>query len=199
MEFMLMNNGIRRFHQRKVEARILREMSDLQDKKKILEIGCGNGYGTYLINLLFKPAEIEAIDLDPRMIKRAKKNAKKTDLLNVNYQEASVTDLPFEDEAFDAVVDFGIIHHVRNWEDAIKECARVIKEGGQFIVSDVSIETWQAFIGRIYRHFSDHPYDSMYTVYEFVDSVKRNDFDIIHLRKKYDKFFPFFFVLAKKN
>jgi len=147
LEYAAMNSKIRAFHQRKVETRILRELSDLPNNKKILEIGCGNGYGTYLINEFFKPSEINAIDFDPRMIKKARKSASKRDLLHVNYQEASVTALPFDNDEFDAIIDYGILHHIPNWEDAIKECKRVLKKGGQFILDDLSLDTWGTFWG----------------------------------------------------
>lgn len=199
IEYVAMNTKLRAYYQRKVEARILRELSDLPIAKKILEIGCGNGYGTFLIQKLFKPAEINAVDIDPRMIKRARKNAQKRNLLNVTYQEASVTELPFESEMFDAILNFAIIHHIPNWEDAIKECARVLKKGGQFISEDLSLETWKAFYGKICKHLLDHPYASLYTVDEFADSLKRNGFNVIRLKKKYVKTFPFFFVVAIKN
>lgn len=38
LEYAAMNSKIRAFHQRKVETRILRELSDLPTNKKILEI-----------------------------------------------------------------------------------------------------------------------------------------------------------------
>lgn len=81
------------------------------------------------------------------MIKKARKSASKRDLLDVNYQEASVTALPFDNDEFDAIIDYGILHHIPNWEDAIKECKRVLKKGGQFILDDLSLDTWGTFWG----------------------------------------------------
>ncbi len=67
------------------------------------------------------------------------------------------------------------------------------------LVDDLSLETWQTFYGRIYKVLLEHPYDTMYTVDEIVDSLKRNGFIVSHFKKKYKKIAPFFFVNAIKQ
>src|SRR3989338_7661638 len=93
IEFFLMNNPIRKLIQDKIEAKMLRKASNLPKEKNVLEIGCGNGTGTLLINKYFSPKLISAIDLDPRMIRKAKNKVK---LSNVNFEVGSATKLPYK-------------------------------------------------------------------------------------------------------
>jgi ubiquinone/menaquinone biosynthesis C-methylase UbiE len=44
----------------------------------------------------------------------------------------NVTTIQAADESFDAVFDFGVIHHVPAWEDAIREVRRVLEPGRYF-------------------------------------------------------------------
>lgn len=142
-EFWLMNNPARAFIQR-FEARKLRKMSDLKEGKNILEIGCGQGVGTQLIKTYFKPQRIQAIDLDPKMIQRAKRRIKDS---HVHFEVGDASQLRFKDNSFDAIFDFGIIHHIPNWRDCLKELYRVLKPGGQLIMEDLSIDTFQTRLG----------------------------------------------------
>ena len=41
------------------------------------------------------------------------------------------------DGEFDAVVEYGILHHVPHWQQALKEIARVLKPGGTFYFEDI--------------------------------------------------------------
>ena len=173
----------------------MQRASNLQPNKKILEIGCGNGFGTYLIWKYFKPREIQAIDLDPRMIRRARR---KYDSI-AHFEVASVTDLPFSDEEFDAVINFGIIHHVPIWENAIGECARVLKQNGKFISEDLSKETWYPPIGKLFKMLSDHPYDLMYNISEFISALEKYNLELKYFLLKYLHIFPFFSLVAIKE
>ena len=190
-----MNNKIRAWHQERIEVRILKSAANLNTNKKVLEIGCGNGFGTYLIWKYFQPREIQAIDLDPRMIWRARKRYGSI----AHFKVASVTDLPFSDDQFDAVINFGIIHHVPIWERAIEECARVLKHKGKFISEDLAKETWRPPIGRLFKLLADHPYDLMYKISEFISALKRNNFQLEYFQLKYPHIFPFFSLVAIKQ
>ncbi len=123
-EFFAMNNPVRAFIQDKIEAYNLRKLSDLEDGKTILEIGCGNGKGTKLIRKYFHPKKVYAIDLDKKMIDIAVKNYKDSSIL---FEVGDASSLRFKENQFDAIFDFGIIHHIPNWKDCLKELKRVIE------------------------------------------------------------------------
>ena len=165
IEYWLMNNPVRAFVQRHYEApRLARLATGKADN--VLEIGCGQGAGARIIFDLFSPGRYSGIDLDPRMIQRAIK--KSTSLPNATFAEGDVSQLDFADSTFDLVVDFGIVHHVPNWRNALAEIHRVLQVGGEFLFEDLSLDTWERGIGIPFRKILDHPYDKMFRKQEFV-------------------------------
>ena len=104
------------------------------------------------------------------MIVRARKKAGA--LPNAIFLEGDVTNLALPDATFDLVVDFGIVHHVPNWREALAEVHRVLKIHGEFLFEDLSLETWERGIGIPFKRITDHPYDQMFRKQEFIDELK---------------------------
>ncbi len=68
------------------------------------------------------------------------------------------------DNSYDAIFDFGIIHHIPNWQACLKELHRVLKPSGYPCIDDGSIESFtKTAFGRFLRSILDHPYEHMYT------------------------------------
>ncbi len=196
LEFMLMNNPVRRLLQDKIEARKLRTLSSLPQNKVILEIGCGSGYGSRLIKKYFHPREIQALDLDPRMIALAKKRGSDP---SISFRVGSAARLPYKDRTFDAVIEFAIIHHIPDWKNCLKELQRVLRPGGEIILEDLSRETFETTLGKMYKKVLQHPYSKMYYREEFVEYLQELGFKI-KVKKVYSPFhlLQYFIVVAQK-
>jgi SAM-dependent methyltransferase len=72
--------------------------------------------------------------------------------------------------SFDAVVDFGILHHVPNWQAAVAEIGRVLRPGGRFYFEEVSR---QALDRRAYRALFAHPWENRFSRGEFVGELEQ--------------------------
>lgn len=89
----------------------------------MLEVGCGRGVGMEIL-LSLGAAHVTGFDLDPRMVTLAQQRvAKYGDRVRVFVGDAEVIDAP--DASFDAVVDYGIIHHIPNWPQALSAKAEL--------------------------------------------------------------------------
>ena len=176
IEFSFVNSRIRAYFQDKFELKEIRRLSTLSSDKLVLEIGCGNGGGARLIKKYFSPLKIYAIDFDQRMIDIAKDNNTDESII---FELGDACNLRFKDGQFDAVFDFGVIHHIPNWEDCIKELKRVLKIGGELIIEDYSIETFETTTGKILRKLTNHPYERMYKRNELIECLKRSGFEIM--------------------
>ena len=194
VEFLLMNNLVRNLIQEYIEIKRLRNFSTLPLNKTALEIGCGTGNGSRLIMKYFQTKKIYATDLDERMINIAKrKNA--DDSIIFEMQDA--TNLKYENNSFDAVFDLGVIHHIPNWKDCLKELKRVLKPNGQLVIEDLSIETFSTPFGKFMKKVLEHPYILMYKEDEIVKHLEKIGFKIM-AHKRYHSLIKYFVVVAQK-
>ena len=153
VEFALMNNPVRAAIQRRIEARRLLEMGGVMRGGTALEIGCGRGVGVEIILDLFGAERVDAFDLDPRMIDRARGRLRDRGT-RVRLWTGDATSVPADSGTYDAVFDFGIIHHVPGWRDAVAEVGRVLRPRGRFYAEEV----FGKFISRRFvKRLLEHP------------------------------------------
>jgi len=98
--------------------------------KRVLDAGCGAGYGT--AELAQAAASVVGADIAPEAIDFARENYR---LANLRFEQASCTALPHGESCFDLVVAFEVIEHLANWRELIREARRVLAQDGQFVVS----------------------------------------------------------------
>ena len=195
LEFIAMNSLIRSFIQERYELRILRSMRLKKSFQSVLEIGCGNGNGTRLIRKYFAPDNITARDRDEKMIKIAQKRNKDSTVI-FKIMDAANLDLP--DKQFDAIFNFGIIHHIPEWRECLNELKRVLKPDGEILIEDLSLDSFTTDIGKFWKILSDHPYESMYTAKEFKEYLSEIGFNIINYKESNPlKLVKFFSLNAK--
>jgi len=171
VEKYLMNNPIRAAVQRHYEAPLLERIGGRLDGMRVLEIGCGRGVGTEILLNRFGAAFVHAVDIDPDMVGLAQNRLARYIPERVKVEVADATQIPVTDNAFDAVVDFGIIHHIPVWQDAIPEIVRVLKPGGRFIFEEVTkhaLDRW------FYRTFLEHPKENRFSAEEFVAALEEH-------------------------
>ena len=175
IETAMINSSARRSLQRYYEAPLLARLGGRVAGGRALEIGCGSGEGTRLILDKFGAARVDAVDLDPAMIKRARRRLARYGSDRVRLAVGSATDLRAavdgQDASYDAVFEFGIIHHVEDWRAVLAEVARVLRPGGRFFFEEV---TATALARRSYRALFDHPEEDRFTAGEFLAECGRH-------------------------
>jgi len=96
----------------------------------ILEVGCGEGYGTNLLSQ--NVAKIIGLDVDKNTIAYA---SKKYESENCVFRVYDGVKIPFEDNTFDAVISFQVIEHIQDDINYILEIYRVLKRDGFFFLT----------------------------------------------------------------
>lgn len=170
IERMLINSRARAFVQRWYEAPLLERLGGYVNGKRVLEIGCGRGVGTEIIFERFGAASVHAFDIDARMIEQTRRRLARysPDHLHLGVGDAAA--IKAEDESYDAVFDFMILHHVLDWQRAVSEINRVLRPGGWFFFEEV---TSHALNHWSYRAFFSHLTDNRFSAKEFVTEVER--------------------------
>ena len=166
------NSFIRRFVQRR-QARQWRAIRPMPPGGDMLEIGCGNGAGARIIMTLFTPQKFTALDPDPAMLALARKRLAQS---IAEVAEGNAEDLPFESARFDAVFNFGILHHVEGWPKAIAEVARVLRPGGAFYIEEIFPDL---YAGAVLRHIVAHPAQGRFYPLEFKESLREAGLDLL--------------------
>lgn len=96
---------------------------------KILDLGCGNGISTRMLNQV--GFDVVGTDISPLFLEEAK-NWENDSL---RYQVCDVIELPFENESFDVICSNELIEHLPDVETALKEMIRVVRNGGYILLS----------------------------------------------------------------
>lgn len=160
----LMNNPVRAALQRHWEAPLLRRLGGSVQGMHVLEIGCGRGVGTEIILNQFGAASVVAVDVDPAMVRLAEARLRRFGR-RVRLEVGDAASLQAADAEFDAVFDFGIIHHIPAWRDAVRQVARVLRPRGRFFFEEV---TERALDRWFYRTFLDHPTSDRFSGVQFI-------------------------------
>lgn len=98
---------------------------------RLLEVGCG--MGTDILQLARMGLEVTGVDLTESGIGLAERRfalyGSEADL-----RVADAESLPFDDESFDLVYSFGVLHHTPDTGKAVAETHRVLKKGGKAFI-----------------------------------------------------------------
>ncbi len=112
----------------------------LEAGMSLLDCGCGPGTITVDLAETVSPGEAVGIDPEAKQIKAAQSYASERGIANVRFQIASVHELPFQDESFDAVFMHAVCDHISDVPKAFGEIRRVLKKGGVLGVRSGDIE-----------------------------------------------------------
>ena len=103
-------------------------------------VDLGSGRGTDAIRLAELVGEkgfVYGIDVAGGMLKKARKNATKLNVTNIDFIKAELDDLPIKTASVNLVISNCTINHASDKEAVWKEVFRILKKGGRFVVSDI--------------------------------------------------------------
>jgi ubiquinone/menaquinone biosynthesis C-methylase UbiE len=174
LERLFILSPVRALMQKHVEARRLYQMGGDVKGARVLETGCGPGFGIDLIYSRFKASAVDAFDLDQKMILgthrfQVKKNRR------TRLWVGNVRSIPVAGSRYGAVFNFGALHHVVDWRAALDEIYRVLKPGGKFYCEEIL--RWyitHPIIGKL----MDHPQQDRFDEPEFIDALEKTGFRV---------------------
>jgi len=97
---------------------------------RVLDIGCGTGYGT--AELAQQAQTVTGIDVSDDALTYAREHYP---IPNTKFFAASATAVPFSSASFDLITAFEVIEHLDNWHDLLIEARRLLHPNGTFLVS----------------------------------------------------------------
>ena len=168
VEGAVMNNPVHAAVQRRFEVPRLLAMGGPMRGGRALEVGCGRGLGTEWILDRLGASRVDAFDLDPHMVERARARlARRGERVRLWVGSATSIDAP--DRAYDSVFDFGVLHHIPRWRGALGEIQRVLRPGGRFYAEEV-LE--RVILHPFWRRVLDHPLEDRFDAPAFASALE---------------------------
>jgi demethylmenaquinone methyltransferase/2-methoxy-6-polyprenyl-1,4-benzoquinol methylase len=145
------------------------DLLDIESDDRVLDIGCGTGFATE--GLLERVDTVYGLDQSPHQLEKAYEKFGKRDG-PVNFHLGDAERLPFHDDTFDVVWSSGSIEYWPNPVDALQECRRITRPGGQVLIVGPNYPNstvFQKLADAIMLFYDEREADRMFRDAGFVD------------------------------
>ncbi|MEO6548364.1 MAG: 1-acyl-sn-glycerol-3-phosphate acyltransferase [Ferruginibacter sp.] len=125
---------------------------DLLPKEgKLLDIGCGYGFMSYMLYFTSPQREITGIDYDEEKIKMAAHCFDKTE--HINFYFANALEFPFE--KYDGIIVSDMLHYLQPAQqtELIEKCIRHLQPNGTIIIRDANADLKKRHKGTKFTEF----------------------------------------------
>jgi ubiquinone/menaquinone biosynthesis C-methylase UbiE len=143
-------------------------LAELQPGEVVVDLGSGGGIDVLLAaQKVGLSGRVIGVDMTPAMIEKAKENARKARLENVDFRIGEIEDLPLESNSVDVVISNCVINLSPDKDRVFREAFRVLRPDGRLVVSDIVTKgklpqairkNLEAWAGCVAGALEDHDY-----------------------------------------